>query len=200
MHIALRVHVLIRSAIMTGSPSLTKKLPTLTLVLGGARSGKSALAERLATATGLDRHYIATADAWDAEMATRIAQHRIGRGSGWKTTEAPLDLVGALAGVTKGQVILVDCATLWLTNQLMADAPVAIECALLIAAVQACPAPVVIVSNEVGWGIVPDNALARAFRDHQGSLNQHLAAAADLVIGVMAGLPVVLKGQMPFEL
>lgn len=169
--------------------------PRLTLVVGGARSGKSALAERMVRAAGGSPVYIATAEAWDEEMAERIARHREDRGDGWTTIEAPRDLAGALAGV-RGPV-LIDCATLWLTNVMLAGADVAAEGTALLAALAAHPGPVVVVSNEVGWGIVPENALARAFRDEQGRLNQRLAAASDLVAGVMAGLPMVLKGQMP---
>jgi adenosylcobinamide kinase/adenosylcobinamide-phosphate guanylyltransferase len=172
-------------------------LSRFSFVIGGARSGKSALAERLAIGSGRPRRYIATAEAWDDEMRARIARHRADRGAGWETVEAPLDLAAALAGAGQGEVVLVDCATLWLTNHLLAEHDLEVETASLLAALAACPAPVIMVSNEVGWGIVPDNALARAFRDAQGRLNQRMAAQADLVVGVMAGLPVVLKGRMP---
>jgi len=173
----------------------TFSLPALTLVIGGARSGKSRLAERLVTGTGLARWYIATAQTWDDEMRDRIARHRDDRGAGWHTVEAPLDLNPALQG--GGGVVLVDCATLWLSNHLLAGHDLEEQTARLLAALRACPAPVVVVSNEVGWSIVPDNALARAFRDAQGRLNQQLAAEAGLVLAVMAGLPLVLKGEMP---
>lgn len=143
------------------------------------------------------RRYIATAQAWDDEMRARIAQHQTDRGEGWKTVEAPLDLASALAQVTQDEVVLVDCATLWLSNHLLADHDLTAECARLLAALAACHAPVVIVSNEVGFGIVPDNALARRFRDAQGRLNQQLAAQAGLAVLVVAGLPVVLKGALP---
>ncbi len=169
--------------------------PGLSLVVGGARSGKSRLAERLVRAAGLPLTYIATAQAWDDEMAARIAQHRDDRGAGWTTIEAPRDLCGALASA-RGAV-LVDCATLWLTNVMLGDGDVVAEAAALMAALRAHPGPVVVVSNEVGWGIVPENALARRFRDEQGRLNQQIAEAADLVLGVMAGLPMVLKGALP---
>lgn len=172
-------------------------LPHLSLVIGGARSGKSALAERLVTGSGLTRRYIATAEAWDDEMRDRIARHRAERGQGWITVEAPLDLAAALAQADSGEVVVVDCATLWLTNHLLAEHDLAREAEGLFTALSGCAAPVVIVSNEVGWGIVPDNALARAFRDAQGRLNQQIAAQAGLVVGVMAGLPMVLKGRMP---
>jgi adenosylcobinamide kinase/adenosylcobinamide-phosphate guanylyltransferase len=180
---------------MTGS----HELPKLSLVLGGARSGKSGLAERLVSATGRPRHYIATAEAWDDEMRARIALHHRQRGPDWVTHEAPRDVAAVLALVPSGAVVLLDCATLWLTNVLLAEGDIPGESAALIAACLACPAPVVVVSNEVGWGIVPDNKLARAFRDHQGRLNQQLAAAAGLVVGVMAGLPMILKAPPGFH-
>ncbi len=173
-------------------------LPKLTLVLGGARSGKSRLAEALVLGSGLAPVYIATAEAHDDEMAARIASHRADRdGRGWRTVEAPLDITAALAGVAAGEAALLDCATLWLSNALLAKADLAAEEAALLLALAACAAPVVVVSNEVGSGIVPDNALARAFRDAQGRLNQRLAAAAGLVVLVAAGLPLVLKGRLP---
>ena len=182
---------------MTGSPQDAISLPPLTLVVGGARSGKSRFAEGLITRSGRDRIYLATAEAWDDEMRDRIAHHRQDRGPGWTTIEAPHDLALALGGLAAGGAVLVDCATLWLTNRLLAEADLEAETATLIAALRACPAPVVLVSNEVGWSIVPDNALARRFRDAQGRLNQQLATAADLAVAVIAGLPLVLKGQMP---
>lgn len=176
---------------------MTGSLPRFTLVVGGARSGKSAFAERLVTATGRPRRYIATAEAWDDEMRTRIARHRDDRGPAWTTVEAPLDLAAALAGADAAEALLVDCATLWLTNHLLADHDLAAEAETLVQALTRCRAPVVMVSNETGWGIVPENALARRFRDEQGRLNQRLAAMADLVVTVIAGLPLVLKGQLP---
>jgi adenosylcobinamide kinase/adenosylcobinamide-phosphate guanylyltransferase len=176
---------------------VTGSLPALTLVIGGARSGKSAYAERLVTATKRPRRYIATAEAWDDEMRARIAQHRADRGGDWTTVEAPLDLSAALAVVPPTEVVLVDCATLWLTNHLLADHDIAAETRRLMAALLSCLAPVVIVSNETGWGIVPENALARRFRDDQGRLNQSLAAAAGLAVTVIAGLPLALKGSLP---
>lgn len=177
---------------MTGSP---QPFPKLSLIVGGARSGKSRLAEKLAHAAGLPRHYIATAEIWDEEMRARIAQHIADRGGDWVTHEAPRDVAGAL-GRADG-VVLIDCATLWLTNVMLGDGDLGTEVAAVLAALQAHPGPVVVVSNEVGWGIVPENALARRFRDEQGRLNQQIAAVADLVVGVMAGLPMVLKGKLP---
>lgn len=179
---------------MTGSPC---PLPRLTLITGGARSGKSTRAEALATASLRPRRYIATAEAWDDEMADRIAQHRAQRGPGWTTVEAPLDLCGALAAAGPDEVVLVDCLTLWLTNHLLADHDIPAETDRLVAALHACPAPVILVTNETGWGVVPENALARRFRDDQGRLNQRMAAEAECVIAVLCGLPLVLKGQMP---
>ena len=182
---------------MTGSLTPPKKLPPLTLIIGGARSGKSRLAEGLVCDTQQPRHYIATAQAWDDEMRDRIAQHQRDRGPDWTTWSVPRDVAATLAQIPAGQVVLLDCATLWLTNELLADADIPARAADLLAGLAACAAPVVVVSNEVGGGIVPDNALARAFRDHQGRLNQQLAAQAGLVVAVMAGLPLVLKGVMP---
>lgn len=181
---------------MTGSPP-RNILSLLTLVVGGARSGKSAFAESLVTGSGRPRRYIATAEAWDDEMRDRIARHRADRGEAWTTVEAPLDLCAALAQAQPQEVVLVDCATLWLTNHLLAEHDLALETSQLLAALEHCAAPVVIVSNETGWGIVPENALARRFRDEQGRLNQRLAAQSGLVVTVIAGLPMVLKGQLP---
>jgi adenosylcobinamide kinase/adenosylcobinamide-phosphate guanylyltransferase len=176
---------------------VTGSLPALSLVIGGARSGKSTFAEGLVTATPCARRYIATAEAWDDEMRDRIARHREDRGADWLTVEAPLDLAAALAKAEPGEVVLVDCATLWLTNHMLADHDLNAKIGELLTALASCAAPVVIVSNETGWGIVPENALARRFRDEQGRLNQRLAAQAGLVVTVIAGLPMVLKGQMP---
>ena len=172
-------------------------MPPLTLVIGGAASGKSVVAEGLVMDTGLSRVYVATAQAWDGEMHTRIALHR-DRRDGWTTIEAPRDVAGALGGVAAGSVVLLDCATMWLTNVMLGGGDVASEEAALLAALASCAAPLVVVTNEVGLSIVPDNALARAFRDAQGRLNQRLAAQAGLVVAVWAGLPLVLKGASPW--
>jgi adenosylcobinamide kinase/adenosylcobinamide-phosphate guanylyltransferase len=172
-------------------------LDKLTLVLGGASSGKSALAEKLVIDSELDRIYLATSQAWDDEMKAKIKKHIAQRGKGWTTKEAPLDLEPVLAEIKKKQVVLLDCATMWLTNHLLADHDIAAESKRLIKALKSCKGRVVIVSNEVGLSIVPENALARRFRDAQGLLNQQLAAEADTVLTVMAGLPLALKGQMP---
>jgi len=172
-------------------------LTELTLVLGGAASGKSAWAEHLVLGATAEPLYLATAQAWDAEMHLKIARHRTARGAGWDTIEAPLDLLPALQHARADQAVLLDCATLWLSNHLLAESDLDTQIGSLLAALDSCAAPVVVVSNEVGAGIVPENALARRFRQAQGELNQQLAAQAGLVVVVMAGLPLVLKGQVP---
>jgi adenosylcobinamide kinase / adenosylcobinamide-phosphate guanylyltransferase len=183
---------------VTGSKVPSKNsTSTFTLVIGGARSGKSSFAENLASASLRPRRYIATAQAWDDEMRARIALHKDQRGADWVTVEAPFDLVGALADAHEKEIVLVDCATLWLSNHLLVEADLDTVSKDFLNATATCAAPVIVVSNEVGWSIVPDNALARTFRDAQGRLNQRMAAQADLVVAVMAGLPIVLKGQLP---
>ncbi|MBV9117129.1 MAG: bifunctional adenosylcobinamide kinase/adenosylcobinamide-phosphate guanylyltransferase [Acetobacteraceae bacterium] len=164
----------------------------LTLVLGGARSGKSRHAERLATALPAPWTYVATAQPLDDEMRARIAAHRARRETGWITVEAPINLAEAIGGVASGPV-LVDCLTLWVSNLLLNDIDVAEAAAGLDAALDARLAPTILVANEVGLGIVPDNALARAFRDAAGLLNQRLAARADRVVFLVAGLPMRVK-------
>jgi adenosylcobinamide kinase/adenosylcobinamide-phosphate guanylyltransferase len=168
-------------------------LPRLTLVIGGAASGKSALAEARVLGTGLSPVYIATAAAWDDEMRAKIARHQARR-CGWREIEAQMDLPAALATLHTGEVALVDCLTLWLTNVVLADADIDAAQDALVEALTASTAPVVCVTNEVGQGIVPDHALGRRFREAQGHLNQQIAAQADSVVAVMAGLPLVLKG------
>lgn len=165
----------------------------LTLVLGGARSGKSRHAETLVTAQPPPWIYVATAQALDDEMAARIAEHRGRRDAGWRTLEAPRDLAGAVGDAPEHTPILVDCLTLWLSNLLLAEAAIEQECARLERALARRRNPVVLVANEVGLGIVPDNALARRFRDAAGNLNQRIAALADRVILVTAGIPLQLK-------
>lgn len=170
------------------------KLDGTTLVLGGARSGKSTYAEALLADHGEARIYLATAEPGDDEMAARIRDHRDRRGDGWITVEAPLDLADALAeSATGGAAVLVDCLTLWLSNVMAAGRDPAREADRLISAISTIGAPVVLVSNEVGLGIVPDNPLARAFRDHAGRLNQAVVSVADRVVFIAAGLPLVLK-------
>ena len=168
-----------------------------TFILGGASSGKSAFAEALVVGTGARRVYIATSQAYDDEMKSKIASHRESRGQGWRTVESPLNTTQALADVQKDEVVLLDCATMWLSNHLLADSNIDRETNALLAAIAACQGRVVTVSNEVGMGIVPENALARRFRDAQGKLNQKLATSADLAVFVVAGLPLVLKGTLP---
>jgi adenosylcobinamide kinase/adenosylcobinamide-phosphate guanylyltransferase len=169
-------------------------LARTTLVLGGARSGKSAYAERLIRAAAPLATYLATAEAGDGEMSERIRLHRAQRGAGWITIEEPLDLVGSLRRVTApDRPVLVDCLTLWLSNLMHAERDIAAEAAALASCFGDLAGPVVLVSNEVGQGIVPDNALARAFRDHAGRLHQIVAAVAERVVFVTAGLPMVLK-------
>ncbi len=171
----------------------TATLPPLTLVLGGARSGKSRFAEAMITATGQQAIYLATAEARDAEMTARIAHHRAERGAGWITIEEPLDIVLRLGTETRGPV-LIDCLTLWLSNLMGADRDVPREADRLMTALPRIGVPVVLVANEVGLGIVPDNALARRFRDEAGRLNQRIAAIASRVVFIAAGLPMTLKG------
>ncbi len=173
-------------------------LPPVTLVLGGARSGKSGYAERLvgqhADKHGLERVYIATAEAGDDEMAARIARHRERRGPIWRTVEAPLELAAALrAAVRPGSVVLVDCLTLWISNLMSDGCGVEDAADALVTALGGLDGPVVLVSNEVGSGIVPDNAPAREFRDHAGLLHQRIAALAGRVVLVTAGLAQDLK-------
>jgi adenosylcobinamide kinase / adenosylcobinamide-phosphate guanylyltransferase len=164
------------------------------LLLGGARSGKSRYAEAL-LADASPRTYIATAEARDAEMAERIRRHREQRGPVWTTREAPLDLPAAIRSETGA--LLVDCLTLWLSNLMTQERDIDGATEELCAAIRRPGGPVVLVSNEVGLGIVPENALARAFRDHAGRLHQHVAAVADRVIFIAAGLPLALKGELP---
>ena len=164
-----------------------------TLILGGARSGKTRRALALGE-TFPERFYIATAEALDDEMAARIARHRDERGAAWTTIEAPLDLPAAmLSVVSPGAVCVVDCLTLWLSNLIGAGCEVEGATAELCRAIEAAPASLVMVSNEVGLGLVPPYPLGRVYRDLLGRANQRLAAAADEVYFLVAGLPVELK-------
>ncbi|ESY70809.1 MULTISPECIES: bifunctional adenosylcobinamide kinase/adenosylcobinamide-phosphate guanylyltransferase [Mesorhizobium] len=165
----------------------------LTFIIGGARSGKSAHAETLATALPSPWTYIATADTYDDEMRERIALHRSRRGEGWSTIDAPLDLAGAIEALPDNQPVLVDCLTLWLTNHMLGERDLEQECLRLAAVLSRPRGPWFVVSNEVGQGIVPDNALARRFRDAAGRLNQQVAAIADTVLLMVAGLPLKVK-------
>jgi len=171
-------------------------LPRITFVLGGARSGKSLYAETL-IGNMENPVYLATAEARhsddrDGEMAQRITEHQKRRGPQWQTVEEPLNLAGALSAQT-GSPVLVDCLTLWLSNVIAAESDPGAETADLVRALEQAAGPIVVVANEVGLGIVPDNALARAFRDHAGRLNQAVAGVADRVVFVAAGLPMTLK-------
>ena len=161
-------------------------------MLGGARSGKSRFAETLLEVLAPPWLYVATAEALDDEMRARIAEHRNRRDSRWTTRDAPHDLPAAVQRAEPAPM-LIDCLTLWLSNRLLAGADYATEGSLLVAALRARHAPTLVVSNEVGLGIVPDNALARSFRDAAGRLNQQVAAAADAVHFVAAGLSLRLK-------
>ena len=175
---------------------MTSSLPRLTLVLGGARSGKSRYAEALVESQPGPCVYLATAEPGDGEMAARIRAHRARRGARWRTVEAPLDLTGELAGAARADgAVLVDCLTLWLSNLMEAGRDVAAETEALTAALPDLAGPAVLVSNEVGLGIVPDNGLARRFRDAAGALHASIAALAQSVVFVAAGLPLTLKGE-----
>lgn len=166
---------------------------TFTLVLGGARSGKSAYAQTQAEAVAARPVMIATGQAFDDEMRARIARHQQDRGAHWRTLEAPLDLTAGLTSLTADDAAVVDCLTLWLSNQMHAQADIGAVTDDLLAALSACAARVWLVGNEVGQGIVPDNALARRFRDEAGRLHQTLAKAADEAVLIVAGLPLRLK-------
>ncbi|WP_274424626.1 bifunctional adenosylcobinamide kinase/adenosylcobinamide-phosphate guanylyltransferase [Chelativorans sp. YIM 93263] len=165
----------------------------LTFILGGARSGKSRHAEALVEGHPAPWTYIATAQAYDEEMRERIAEHRDRRDGRWKTVEAPLDLAGALVRNSGGGPVLTDCLTLWLTNVMLAEGDIDEECRRLVEILGKPHGPWYVVSNEVGMGIVPENALARRFRDAAGRLNQLVAAEADNVVFMVAGLPMKVK-------
>jgi adenosylcobinamide kinase/adenosylcobinamide-phosphate guanylyltransferase len=170
-------------------------LPAITLILGGARSGKSRHAERLVERAAESGTYCATAEPGDDEMAARIAAHRARRGGFWRTVEAPLALPEAIRAESRAdRPVLVDCLTLWLTNAMLAGREIEAEVAALVGALRDAAGPVVLVANEVGLGLVPETPLGRRFRDAAGRLNQEIAALADRVVFVAAGLPLVLKG------
>ncbi len=166
----------------------------LTLVIGGARSGKSGYAEKIVSAMAPPWIYIATAEALDDEMRERIGHHRGRRNANWRTIEAPLALPERIEALADSDhPILIDCLTLWLSNSLLADLDLERASDQLVAALEKVSSPVVIASNEVGLGIVPDTPLGRRFRDAQGRLNQRVAALADRVILMVAGLPMTVK-------
>ena len=173
-----------------------KMLPRTTFALGGAASGKSEWAEGLVNSSGLPKTYLATGRIWDDEVQERVNKHQARRDAGWRTVECPLDLTEPLAKLPAGEIVLIDCATMWLSNHLMENSDLIAAQAQLLTALRACAAHWVIVSNEVGQGIVPENAMARQFREAQGRLNIALAAEADTVVQVVVGLPQLLKGEM----
>lgn len=172
-------------------------MPEVTLVLGGAASGKSDYAEKLILASGLRRHYLATAEPGDDEMRQKIFRHQARRGPGWTLREAMRDLPEAIAELPPGTVGLADCATTWLSAALVEGRDCEAEAATLLHAIGRCRARLVVVSDEIGQGVVPSNALGRRFREALGSLNRQIAARADSVVAVMAGLPLALKGPPP---
>jgi len=167
--------------------------PLLTFVIGGARSGKSRHAQSLARANLAPWVMIATAEALDEEMRERIAGHRRERGDGWVTMEAPIDLAGALTEAPAEAPVVIDCLTLWLSNLMLGGHDPDLAVTGLEVALRARRAPTIVVSNEVGLGIVPETPLGRAFRDKAGSLNQRLAARAQHVVFMVAGLPMTVK-------
>jgi adenosylcobinamide kinase/adenosylcobinamide-phosphate guanylyltransferase len=172
-------------------------LPKLSFVLGGAASGKSVFAENIILNSGLSPVYIATSQVWDDETKNRVDVHKSRRDGSWTTVEANFDLAPALDAATPSQAILIDCATMWLTNHMLEENDLSVAQTQLLSSLKTCVAPIVIVSNEVGQGIVPDNALSRQFREAQGRLNIALAAQSDMAVQVVAGLPNALKGTLP---
>lgn len=165
----------------------------LHLILGGARSGKSRYAEQLAAQAGGDVWYIATAEVSDPEMAARIAQHRNDRPGHWRVQEVPLDLSAAIAVIPAGQVVLVDCLTLWLNNLLYHGHAVAPACDALLQSLQASPAQIFLVSNEISLGVVPLGETSRRYVDELGRLHQRIAQLAGKVTLMVAGIPLTVK-------
>jgi adenosylcobinamide kinase/adenosylcobinamide-phosphate guanylyltransferase len=171
-----------------------QRLSGVALVLGGARSGKSRFAESLVEASGLEPVYLATAQALDGEMKERIAMHRARRGPAWRTIEEPLDLAGTIERTSAAnKMVLVECLTLWVSNLMLMEADFDVEQSRLLAVLAGLSGPVVMVSNEVGLGIVPENEMARRFGELAGDLNQKIAALASTVHLVVAGLPITVK-------
>jgi adenosylcobinamide kinase/adenosylcobinamide-phosphate guanylyltransferase len=172
-------------------------LPKMCFVLGGAASGKSAWAENLLLSSDLKPVYVATARIFDDEIKVKVSLHKTRRSGRWTNYEADLDLGPVLQNLGPDHAVLIDCATMWLSNHMLDGSDIDTATDRLLTSLSACLAPVVLVSNEVGQGIVPDNALARKFRERQGRLNIALAAQADTVVQVVVGLPQVLKGVLP---
>ena len=175
---------------MSAHPRLQK----LTLVLGGAASGKSKYAESIIRQSGKNPVYLATSQPFDDEMQAKVTAHRQQRGDGWDTIEEPINISKVLDSVNETQAVLIDCATLWLGNLMHYDHDTDAAFDDLVAACRRCAAPVVIVSNELGMGLVPETSMGRKFRNLHGKMNQQIAAAADTVLFVAAGLPMTLKG------
>lgn len=182
---------------MPTNEKVIKVFPRVTFIVGGAASGKSAWAEGFMESSVKSKVYLATSQVLDDEMRAKVAAHVARRDPSWALIEAQMDLGPALSGLKTGQICLLDCATMWLSNHLLADSDPDVAQSALLAAIKNCRADLVIVSNEVGQGIVPENPLARRFREAQGRLNIALAARADLVVQVTVGLPLVLKGTLP---
>jgi len=171
--------------------------PKMLLILGGASSGKSAFAESLVLKSGRKPVYLATCVATDSEMKARIKRHRDRRDGRWRELEVPTDLAGALGWIAADEIVLVDCMTLWLSNLMESNQDIDEASKRVQAQIKSSAAPVVLVSNELGLGLVPETKLGRDFRDEQGRLNQKLAASANIVAFIAAGLPLVLKGKLP---
>jgi adenosylcobinamide kinase/adenosylcobinamide-phosphate guanylyltransferase len=177
---------------------MAAKFPKVMLITGGARAGKSRYAERLMTARPAHHAVIATATAGDAEMAERIARHKAERDKTWETIEQPISVRAAIRNAARpDRILLVDCLTLWISNLMGEQRDIEVEMQGLVGTLKIAAGPVIIVSNEVGLGIVPDNPLARAFRDNLGRANQLVAAAAEVVVFMAAGIPMILKGSLP---
>jgi adenosylcobinamide kinase/adenosylcobinamide-phosphate guanylyltransferase len=179
------------TSIVQGNAAIAD-LPQVTVIIGGARSGKSHHAEQIMRALPPPWTYIATGQAFDDEMRERITEHRHRRGDGWQTIESPTDLAGALARVADSPV-LIDCLTLWLTNLMLGEHDIPAAVSAFEAALERRGAPTLLVSNEVGMGIVPETPLGRRFRDEAGRLNQRMAAKAGRVLFMVAGLPMTVK-------
>jgi adenosylcobinamide kinase/adenosylcobinamide-phosphate guanylyltransferase len=177
---------------------MTGKFPRIMLITGGARAGKSRFAERLMIARPARHAVVATGQAGDPEMAERIARHKAERDRSWEVIEQPISIRSAIRNAARpDRIVLLDCLTLWISNLMAERRDMEIEVSALIGTLQNAAGPMIVVSNEVGLGIVPDNALARAFRDNLGRANQAIAAAADCVLFMAAGIPIVLKGELP---